>query len=850
MSPKHIDNITDPKRRAIAPYNFVELPEKVVEAQPLPEQNCYHDYSEHLINGETVKIKRHTGKIECTLTTESPLYTRCGLTPDNFSKYSEPPIHKTKEERERWEKEEKAKWEKERKEVLAPFFSYPNHKLPVILGSSIRGMLRTLVEIVSFSKIERVTDKKQFYRSLGDPALREIYQANFVENLTDVEVPPNSKADGYRSKVHAGFLRKRGNSYVIEECGYGRIDRNVINKVISNQPNIPTKPLYQGSSPSKTPSWTYQHQKIYVDIEPLEQDHFFIQQTNRNGKQRHPDLYLRFRKVHSASCNPGAGLQKGTLVITGDMQHKHLEFVFLDERLNEYPVDEEIIRRFQDDDQITKWQEKAYPKDKPSRGSREQDGYLRDGEPVFFLLNNDNTVRFFGRSQMFRLPYNNSPLDFVPLRLRFPNFQVLVMYFKMLFSNHQSVEYATLIALFPCFLDIADAIFGFIGDQKLNNLKAYASRVFITDGILKQNQKEKVQASLGKEPEPILLSSPKPTTFQHYLVQRKETQAHQKKLKHYASQPPTDTQEGETVIRGHKLYWHKKYKKQEIPENADSQTSLVKPIDPGIQFKFDIHFENLSNVELGTLLWVLSLSSDKSQQLETGKTDEKYCFSLGMGKPLGMGAVKIYYDLHLSARTARYSQLFNGNEWSQDEKDQDEVNQAEINCISEFEKYVLDRISENDYPTQHNREHLEHLKQIPRIEMLLAMLRCDKTPSVDQTRYMEIECNPSQKNCISKPKKDGKVNEYADRPVLPYPLDIIGLPDNRRLNNSPSSPSKSGGSGGASGSSGSTSKPILKGQNKGKPIKKSQQPQKQTKPKDNSGGSNSDVLARPPKPNS
>ena len=34
--PKHIDKITDPKRKAVAPYNFVELPDKVVEAQALP----------------------------------------------------------------------------------------------------------------------------------------------------------------------------------------------------------------------------------------------------------------------------------------------------------------------------------------------------------------------------------------------------------------------------------------------------------------------------------------------------------------------------------------------------------------------------------------------------------------------------------------------------------------------------------------------------------------------------------------------------------------------------------------------------------------------------------------------
>jgi hypothetical protein len=66
--------------------------------------------------------------------------------------------------------------------------------------------------------------------------------------------------------------------------------------------------------------------------------------ANSNGGQRHPDLYLCFRKVHSASFTPIPEVQKGTLVITGDMKHKHLEFVFLDQKLKQYSISEEIIR--------------------------------------------------------------------------------------------------------------------------------------------------------------------------------------------------------------------------------------------------------------------------------------------------------------------------------------------------------------------------------------------------------------------------------------------------------------------------------------------------------------------------
>jgi len=72
MAPKHLRQISE-NRQAIAPYNFVELPDQVVELTEdyLPKSNCYDP-------------KRHTGKIDCTLTTSSPLYIRCGLTTEEF----------------------------------------------------------------------------------------------------------------------------------------------------------------------------------------------------------------------------------------------------------------------------------------------------------------------------------------------------------------------------------------------------------------------------------------------------------------------------------------------------------------------------------------------------------------------------------------------------------------------------------------------------------------------------------------------------------------------------------------------------------------------------------------------
>ena len=60
----------DSERAAIAPYNFVPLPDTVVSAEARPGHDFYHD---------VYHAERHTGHIRCTLTTSSPLYVRSGL---------------------------------------------------------------------------------------------------------------------------------------------------------------------------------------------------------------------------------------------------------------------------------------------------------------------------------------------------------------------------------------------------------------------------------------------------------------------------------------------------------------------------------------------------------------------------------------------------------------------------------------------------------------------------------------------------------------------------------------------------------------------------------------------------
>lgn len=689
MNPRHIKEITDRQRIAKAPYNFVELPEKVVEAEDLPSGDRYH-------------LDRHTGRIECVLTTESPIYTRCGWSPDDFAEHGEKSFQ-------------------ELPDVIqnkrANFFINPKTRQATIPGSSIRGMLRTLVEIVSFGKIDRVSEQQHFFfRAVAadrDDPLKEEYKKYLQPK-----------------KVKAGYLVERPDGWFIRPAM-----------------SVEDFPF------------------VWVKEDKLRSLSGFIPMSNLSDYRPRYFVNISFQDIYTKNTRRFAGKvsgncteykYQGVVVTSGNMleggsnaadlkRQNHCIIREPNSKAELIAISEDAIRDYCS--ALTPFQKQEPPFD-------QHKGVLKNGRCIFYCQpQSEQPITLFGQSPNFRIPFSHqdngkasTARDFIPNSLK---------------------DYKDKSAI----TDVAEAIFGFVRRDKQPEIieQSRASRVFVSDGMLNQNQKEQVRISQEQDAKPILLSSPKPTTFQHYLVQ---DSANKIKLKHYASNPPNDTKPAKTVIRGHKLYWHKPTQ-IEVPDDAsDTQTSLIKPIDSGTKFTFTIQFENLSNVELGALLWLLSLTSNKSQTLETGKSNETYCFSLGMGKPLGMGAVKVDYDLHISDRTSRYSHLFDGNQW---EIAASITNlQQEKEYIQAFEKFMLDEktgISEKDHP---DGRRATCLREVPRIEMLLAMLRCDKTPDTEQTRYMTAVAPD---------------NEYKDRRVLPTPLQVAGIDDFRRLNNKKASTS-------------------------------------------------------------
>ncbi|MCC3406026.1 MAG: TIGR03986 family CRISPR-associated RAMP protein [Microcoleus sp. PH2017_10_PVI_O_A] len=693
MNPKHLENVPD-NRRAVAPYNFVELPEKIVPAEPIPTHNCYHD-------------DRHTGKIKCTLTTSSPLYIRCGMSPTDFAKFGGKSDEDLTDEQ-----------KKEKREILAPFFENPANQYPTIPGSSLRGMFRTIIEIVSYSKIDKVSDLQLIYRAFADTtSLGKFYRDRLLQEEGERQ---------YSFLMQAGYMvpTQQGSGWAIK----------------------PAKNLVEGASFAKIESSQIKNNLVksrWYDIKHASKVTVHVEAMTWHS-HRGGFIELYYAKAvptfgHHSKC-------QGVLVETGGMPgKKKMECVIglPDDEATLIPIPDYPDSMLQDyKEQLTKEQKKLLCKD----------GVLKHMHPVFYLMEEGKLV-FFGHTMMFRLPYKDSIQNFIPEA----NYQFIPDY------PYNSPT-----------LDLTEAIFGFVRDTKQKENQTQAGRVFVSDAKCKQSSAEDIwlKGDITKPMTSKILASPKPTTFQHYLVQDSAVES---ELMHYASQP-----NNETVIRGHKLYWHKgSVEESQIEESntkkieeARSQYTDIKPITKNVSFDFTICFENLSAVELGALLWVLYLAASPIYRL-----------SLGMGKPLGMGAVEISSQLSLTNREKRYCHLFQDIGWATGEKNHVDINEVKQDCLQKFEDYIL----------HHTDPKLKRLHDVPRIKSLLGMLQWPGVAE-NSSRYMEIE--RKQQPCIGELGigelgKNGKANEYKKRPVLPTSSQVIK--DNQKRNYPGSPPPSSGG---------------------------------------------------------
>lgn len=659
----------DDRQVARAPYNFIPLPEKVMTLKERPGHDWYDE-------------TRYTGRVNCTLETRTPLFIRGQM---EMSKFKKPDSEKKREQG--------------YKDDNPEFFRDPltNNHNPMIPASSLRGMLRSLVEIITFSKFGPVSERAVYFRSVADKtAIRATYQE---------------------------IIERRQAGWIVEQDG---------RFAIRPAPEIAGRTYFKVSdkfAQERGIKFTsLKEEKKYEEAGTQLVDVFFV--PGRDDR------------VVDISPTSGAGTVPGVMICSGPMKKKKKHWVVPKAAATKGEkllwLTDEVVADYLNsltDFQLEGALDRAKGLLSAFRTDKNGNKYAVN-IPVFYVPDSENhgKVLAIGHTGNFRLPYQYEGKS-VRLKDMVPDDLSLE-------GSHEKQ------------VDMAETLFGYVKSKNADkNERAYRGRVRVSDGMLVGNDNPWLIEDPKDVVIPRILSGPKPTSYQHYLTQPhpdevrwtddKGNKRRRVELMHYGSP------RSQAEPRGYKQYWHQPWvqsvddlraEPEKVTEQAKKQYTQIKPVKPEVRFKFSVQFENLNEMELGALLWALTLPTDSGE----------CCHRLGMGKPLGLGSVKITVSgVECDDRIKRYETTWakNGG-WSCPQ-----MNSAPgvAALIKTFEKQMSEKLG-------------QPFRDQKRIQMLQKMLTWPGIQQKDKEliRYMEI-----------KHEKFG--NEYKDRPVLPDPLNLLGL---------------------------------------------------------------------------
>lgn len=237
-------------------------------------------------------------------------------------------------------------------------------------------------------------------------------------------------------------------------------------------------------------------------------------------------------------------------------------------------------------------------------------------------------------------------------------------------------------------LDYPHAILGFV---TIGGKEAYKSRVSFGDFAAQGNPKE-------CSPVRAVLSAPKPSYYPGYVVDGKN----------YNEAGEGYEEKERFHLRGYKQYWMKPVQETSVAEGKDRVGSTLCPLPEGTRFQGIVRYKNLTEEELGLLLWSLRLDEGCSQ-------------TLGMGKPYGYGRMKLTID---ELRELDYTKLYgslDGNPWRNSTDRIDEYIQA-------YDEFAADKLH---VKKPKKRPSITSLKEIQDFFYMKKKTRDD--------RYMELK---------------------------------------------------------------------------------------------------------------
>lgn len=315
-----------------APFNFV----------PLNEQVFFPPWAED-VNHDVPFEDGESGEIEVTITAKSPIFIR------NHSDDKNNPS--------------------------TEFCNYNGEYY--IPATSVKGMVRNVLEIMSFSKMNQFDDDTYAVRDLSRSD--NFYMTQMKED------------------TFCGWLKKNGGDYIIEDCGIPlRIHHDEIDKAL----NVDFASHFHEVGFEKTSE--YKYNLIGGELKQITVSSPYKSKKNKYDTR----LFCDFDKKG----------QKGILVLTGQPtprqnngqrgDGKGFEFVFLDVK-REVKIDKKVFENFK-----FAYFDKRDTQPKESLDWKYWKEKLYNGEkiPVFFQKQ-ENKIKHFGLSYLYKLPYEYSIKD-------------------------------------------------------------------------------------------------------------------------------------------------------------------------------------------------------------------------------------------------------------------------------------------------------------------------------------------------------------------------------------------------------------------------------------------------------
>lgn len=462
------------------------------------------------------------------------------------------------------------------------FHTHPDGT-PAIPGSSLRGMLRNVLEIASFSRMQLIDDRALSIRDLTTSG------SEYMRAMVGGDI--RSSSVGARPLAQGGWLWFDGQDWRLEPTSVARVEHREIVRHFG---------LSREVWPGKRTTAAQKYEVLRTAL----------QAASRAGKLtktghvqvRHPRVeeavhersrgkQLRYRRIERLlpvdDTSPSSTV--GALVVTGQgVPNKHMEFVFglCGRKPESRVIDPAAMTRFRqvyghdDSDWSTHWSRRA-----------------AEGTPVpVFWIERDGELQI-GLSQMFRLPGPRSLGQMVP-------------------DEHRPRAGAARR------LDFVETLFGRVGSDA-----ALKGRVFVGDLRWSGSPQGRPVPADAAYAQPTVLGQPKPSFYPAYLEQQQ--QGGVLKSPDYRTVLSPDAR-----LRGWKRYPVRPLPEVRVPEPpAKSQATVqtrLQALAPGNRFKGRIRLHNVTPEELGAVAWALTWGGD-----------DRLRHAIGLGKAFGFGCVRV-----------------------------------------------------------------------------------------------------------------------------------------------------------------------------------------------------------------